>query len=51
MIKKETFYLFSEDAQKKVAEKALKIIGIKVKDRRMADFLDIMKSRLPEDFE
>lgn len=34
-----------------IAEKAFKIIGVKVKDRRMADFQDIMNSRLPEDFE
>ena len=48
---KRKFCFFSVEAQKKVAEKALKIIGTKVKDRRMADFLDIMKSRLPEGFE
>ncbi len=45
-----TKYYFSVDARKNIAEKAFKVIGIKVKNRRMADFTDIMNSRLPEDF-
>jgi len=42
---------FSIDARKNLAEKSFKIIGTKIKNRRMADFHDIMNSRLPEDFE
>ncbi|CAF0861897.1 unnamed protein product [Adineta ricciae] len=33
-----------------LAEKSFKVIGKQIKDRRMADFNDIMSSRLPEDF-
>lgn len=36
--------------RRKFAEKSFKIIGREIKDRRMADFRDIMYSRLPEDF-
>ena len=36
--------------RRKFAEKSFKIIGREIKDRRMADFRDIMSSRLPEDF-
>ncbi len=50
MIEKKKSY-FSVDARKTIAEKGFKIIGTKVKDRRMADFNDIMYSRLPENFE
>ncbi|CAF4201986.1 unnamed protein product [Rotaria socialis] len=39
------------DTRKKLAEKSFKLIGKKVKNRRMADFNDIMNSRLPEDFD
>ncbi|CAF4484383.1 unnamed protein product [Rotaria socialis] len=39
-----------EEACNKFAEKSFKIIGRKIKDRRMADFNDIMYSRLPADF-
>jgi len=42
---------FSIDVRKNLAEKSFKIIGKKIKNRRMADFHDIMNSRLPEDFE
>ncbi|CAF1198090.1 unnamed protein product [Adineta steineri] len=42
---------FSIDAEKDLATKSFKLIGKKVKDRRMADFNDIMYSRLPENFE
>ncbi|CAF4700122.1 unnamed protein product, partial [Rotaria socialis] len=41
----------SVDTRKKLAEKSFKLIGKKVKNRRMADFNDIMNSRLPEDFD
>ncbi|CAF0732682.1 unnamed protein product [Rotaria sordida] len=40
----------SADFRKNFAEKSFKIIGKKIKNRRMADFNDIMNSRLPEDF-
>lgn len=36
--------------RKNLAEKSFKIIGREIKNRRMADFRDIMYSRLPEDF-
>ncbi|UJR35949.1 hypothetical protein I4U23_028690 [Adineta vaga] len=39
------------DNRKTLAEKIFKLIGTKVKNRRMADFNDIMSSRLPEDFD
>ncbi|CAF2650534.1 unnamed protein product [Rotaria sp. Silwood2] len=39
------------DIRKNFAEKSFKIIGKKIKNRRMADFNDIMNSRLPEDFD
>ncbi|CAF3547851.1 unnamed protein product [Adineta steineri] len=42
---------FSIDAEKDLATKSFKLIGKKVKDRRMADFNDIMYSRLPENFD
>jgi hypothetical protein len=41
---------FSEEARNSFAEKSFKIIGKEIKNRRMADFQDIMNSRLPEDF-
>ncbi|CAF1134990.1 unnamed protein product [Adineta steineri] len=41
----------SIDAEKDLATKSFKLIGKKVKDRRMADFNDIMYSRLPENFD
>ncbi|CAF0752709.1 unnamed protein product [Rotaria sp. Silwood1] len=41
----------SMDVRKNLAEKSFKIIGKKIKNRRMADFHDIMNSRLPEDFD
>jgi hypothetical protein len=41
---------FSTDARKNFAEKSFKIIGTKIKTRRMEDFNDIMNSRLPESF-
>lgn len=40
----------SEETQRKFAEKSFKVIGKEFKTRRMADFQDIMLSRLPEDF-
>ncbi|CAF0747370.1 unnamed protein product [Adineta ricciae] len=40
----------NEESRKTLAEKSFKIIGKQIKDRRMADFNDIMSSRLPEDF-
>ncbi|CAF0795216.1 unnamed protein product [Rotaria sordida] len=40
----------SADFRKNFAAKSFKIIGKKIKNRRMADFNDIMNSRLPEDF-
>jgi hypothetical protein len=40
----------NDDAQKLFAEKSFKIIGKEIKNRRMADFQDIMYSRLPENF-
>jgi hypothetical protein len=43
--------LSSVDARKQLAEKSFKIIGKQIKTRRMSDFHDIMKSRLPENFE
>jgi len=45
------FVFFSPDDRKTLAQKSFQLIGKKVKNRRMADFTDIMKSRLPEDFE
>jgi hypothetical protein len=48
---KTTHDLFSsEEARKNFAEKSFKIIGKEIKNRRMADFQDIMNSRLPDDF-
>jgi hypothetical protein len=41
---------FSEELRRNFAEKSFKIIGKEIKNRRMADFQDIMYSRLPEDF-
>ncbi|CAF0970152.1 unnamed protein product [Rotaria sp. Silwood1] len=41
---------FNEETRKNFAEKSFKIIGKEIKNRRMADFQDIMYSRLPEDF-
>ncbi|UJR10103.1 hypothetical protein I4U23_014325 [Adineta vaga] len=40
----------NEEYRRKLAEKSFKIIGKQIKDRRMADFNDIMNSRLPEGF-
>ena len=45
------YIYFSPEIQKNLAKKCFQLIGKKVKNRRMADFNDIMKSRLPEDFE
>ena len=44
------FELSSGELRTTLAEKSFKIIGKQIKDRRMADFNDIMRSRLPEDF-
>ncbi|CAF1510318.1 unnamed protein product [Adineta ricciae] len=41
----------SMEKRKSLAEQLFKLIGAKVKNRRMADFNDIMNSRLPEDFD
>lgn len=41
---------FSEEMRRQFAEKSFKIIGREIKTRRMADFHDIMSSRLPKDF-
>ena len=41
----------NDDDRKNFAEKSFKIIGKEIKNRRMADFEDIMYSRLPENFE
>ncbi|CAM4795239.1 unnamed protein product [Rotaria magnacalcarata] len=41
----------SVDTQKYLAEKSLKLIGKKVKNRRMTDFNDTMNSHLAEDFD
>ncbi|CAF1503288.1 unnamed protein product [Adineta steineri] len=40
----------NDESRKKFAEKSFKIIGKEIKNRRMADFHDIMYSRLPVDF-
>lgn len=40
----------NEDARNVFAEKSFKIIGKEIKNRRMADFHDVMNSRLPENF-
>ncbi|CAF1017939.1 unnamed protein product [Rotaria sordida] len=40
----------NDEVRKNFAEKSFKIIGKEIKNRRMADFQDIMYSRLPEDF-
>jgi len=40
----------NDETRKTFAEKSFKIIGKEIKNRRMADFEDIMCSRLPEDF-
>ena len=42
---------FSAEARKTLAEKSFKIIGKQIKERRMSDFHDIMRSRLPDDYE
>ena len=34
-----------------MAEKSFKFIGKQIKTRRMSDFHDIMRSRLPDNFE
>lgn len=40
----------NEETRRNFAEKSFKLIGKEFKTRRMADFQDIMLSRLPEDF-
>ena len=43
-------FVCSAEAQKQMAEKSFKFIGKQIKTRRMSDFHDIMRSRLPDDF-